>query len=293
MKHWRIICRVWVAITLMASLAAARLAGANQFYGDFSGVTIKYLGVNEVDSQIIGPPIVNSTPLQLFGPPTPPPPLSNDLSFDQMSFSVLVANGQFELQDGKLTMDIIPTVPELIIHSFLFAEGGGWRVFGPNGSALAEATLLFNDFRITETNGIPLVTPIIVNPSFTVSSVVQSGIANVFPSTGDITFTSAGGNGVGTWNIAAFFDIDAALAAANRSGELVTRIKVALDDQLLGVTQEEEGLSLAAIDKKHFIISTNANFIPEPSTLVLGILAGLGLAFVARRRCLPTSLIAK
>jgi len=269
-------------LALAVTLALANVASANQSYGNLVGPNIMYLGITEVDSQLAGPPPVNSTPAQLFGQPVLSPPGSNTMGFPSLSFGLQTANGQFGLQDGKLTMDIVPTTPQTFIHSLSFDEGGAWRVLGPQGGATAEATLLFNDLRITSLNGVPLPTAIIVNPAFSVNSVTQNGSAVVTPGTGDITFTSSGGNAVGTWNILANFDLDAALAANGKAGQRITGMSLSLDNQLFTQTTVTQGLTLAAIDKKNFFISA-VTTVPEPSTILLGLMGGVGMLVGGRR----------
>jgi hypothetical protein len=282
MTHLRfLILRSLLALAAMAMLAAAARATN---YSPVMGPKVTYSNINESDSQIAGPPPVTTSPAQLFGPPVLSPAGSDILSFNATSFMVLVANGQFELQDGTLRMDIAPNNPGGAIHLLSIDEGGGWRVLGPAGTATAEATLLFNDLRITSVNNVPLQNAIVVNPSFSVSDVIQNGAALVTPGTGDITFTSSGGNGVGTWDILANFNLDNALATHGLGGGRVTGLSLALDNQLLGQTQSANSLTLAQIDKKHFIITpTVTDPVPEPGTIILGLVGGVGLLFTRRQ----------
>jgi hypothetical protein len=269
------------ALLAVAGVLALAASAQATNYGSLNGPRINYLNISENDSQIIGPPTVTGTPIGLFGAPTLSPPGSDTMTFPNLTFSVGVANGTFELQDGKLSFDMTSN-PSTFIHSMSFDEGGAWRVLGPAGAAISEATLLFNDLRITSVNGIPLGSAIIVNPAFSVSNVIQNGAALVTPGTGDITFTSSGGNGVGTWDILANFNLDNALDTHgfNHNVDRITGMSVALDNQLFAQTQTTAGLTLATIDKKHFIVST-VSTIPEPSTMILGALGAAGLV-VAR-----------
>ncbi|MGA2442666.1 MAG: PEP-CTERM sorting domain-containing protein, partial [Tepidisphaeraceae bacterium] len=100
--------------------------------------------------------------------------------------------------------------------------------------------------------------------------------------TGDITFTSTGADAVGTWDITANFNLDAALAEADQTGK-VTSISVALNDQLFAQTTAVSTLTLASIDKKHFIVSgITTGILPEPGSLSL--LLGGGLMMMRRRK---------
>src|ERR1700693_5665855 len=187
--------------SLMALLGAVPLVLASaahaSLYTNQTGAHINYTNINEFDSQIIGPPVVNSSPTGLFGQPILTPPGSDNLSFPALTSSVQVADGQFELQDGKLTLDISPTSPHGSLHSLNFDEGGSWRVLGPNADdsstfTTAEATLIFNALQITSVNNVPLITPITVAPTFTETSVAQVGSAFQTDSPGDVTITSEG-----------------------------------------------------------------------------------------------------
>jgi hypothetical protein len=266
---------------VLASAAHASL------YTNQIGPDISYTNINEFDSQLAGPPPVSSTPTGLFGAPTLSPAGSDNLSFPTSTFIVLVADGQYEFQDGKLTMDIAPTSSTGTLDSLSFDEGGAWRVTGENASV--EATLLFNDLRITSLDNVPLASPIIVTPTFSQTITVQNGSPATATGTGDVAIgTGDGGDANGIWDITATFDLDAALAAAGKTGD-ITGVSVALDDQLLGDTgvNEESELNLGQIDKKHIIVSgitttTMSPGVPEPASLS-GLLLGAA-ALVMRRR---------
>ena len=272
------------AISAFAFLGSTRAAHAS-LYGNFVGPDVTYQNVSESDSQISGPPVVNSTPTGLFGAPLLIPAGSDDLTFPNMTFSAQAADGTFVLQDGKLTFNVVPTTPTANIQSLTFDEGGAWRVDGATGDASSEATLLFNSLSITSVNGVPLVTPIVVAPTFSETDTTQTGSASVAMATGDITFTSTGGNAVGTWDITADFNLTGALTAEFGAGagkEQITGISVALNDQLLANTTATTGLTLATIDKKHFNVTPITQNVPEPATLSL--LAGAGLLMGRRRK---------
>jgi hypothetical protein len=267
------------ALIAAAIFVATRSASA-ALYGNFVGPNVTYQNVSENDSQITGPPVVNSTPTGLFGAPLLIPTGSDDLTFSDLGFSSLAADGTFELQDGKLTFNIVPTTPSAFIHSLSFDEGGAYRVDGPTGDASSEATLLFNDVRITSVNGATLANPIIVSPTFNESQVSQTGSPGVSFASGDVKLTSTGGDATGTWDISAAFNFDAALASAAVSGR-ITGISVALNNELLTQTTSTDGLTLATMDKKHFIVTPVTTSVPEPASLAL--LLG-GSLLLARRR---------
>ncbi|MGD0541742.1 MAG: hypothetical protein ABSB33_09515, partial [Tepidisphaeraceae bacterium] len=251
--------------TLLGSVSLLVLTSAANasLYTNQIGPNISYTNINEFDSQMVGPPPVNSTPTGLFGAPVLSPPNSDNLTFPALTFSALVADGEFAFQDGKLIMDIAPTSPAGTIHSLTFDEGGAWNVMGSDSAATVEATLLFNDLRITSVNDVPLANPIIVTPTFTEDISVQNAPALTTTGTGEVTIASDGGDGNGLWDITASFNLDAALAAADLTGN-VTGMSVALDDQLYADTDADTDstVNLAQIDKKHFIVSGVTSEVP-------------------------------
>lgn len=274
------------AVPLVLASAAHASLYVNQI-----GPNISYTNINEFDSQIVAPPVVNSNPTGLFGQPALNPPGSDNLSFPALTFSVQVADGQSELQDGKLNLDISPTAPTGQLHTLNFDEGGSWRVLGPNADledspfTTAEATLIFNALQITSVNNVPLITPITVLPTFTETSTAQVGSAFQTYSPGDVTITSEGGTGIGIWDIGASFNLDAALAQNELTGN-VTGVSVALNNELFAQTFNTDSLTLGAIDKKHFTISgttTTGPGVPEPASLS-GLLIGAAGLVMRRRR---------
>jgi hypothetical protein len=289
MTHTRsLIYRSLLTLAFTATLAATAQATN---YSPLVGPNLTYSNISENDTQLIGPPAVNSSPTGLFGQPILTPAGSNILSFNDSTFSVAVAGGTFETQDGKLTMDITPTIPGSGIHKLSLDEGGAWQVIGADGTGISApayvtATLLFNDLRITAVNGVALGSAITVHPTFSLSATTQIGAAHTSTSTGadtgNVQITSAGGSGQGLWDIVAAFDIDAALAGAGKSGK-VTSLSLALDDKLLGNTISANGLTLAEIDKKHIILTPTTDPVPEPSTIVLGLVGGMGLLVGGRK----------
>jgi hypothetical protein len=254
---------------LLGSALVLGLSGMAQaaLYGNFAGANVTYQNVTETDSQLTGPPSVSSMPAALFGAPEISPPNSDDLTFPAISFSALEADGQFEFQDGKLTFGVVPNTPTVTIHSLSFDEGGAWSVDGPTDDATSQATLLFNDLRILAVNGVTLSPSIVVAPVFTETITTQNGSADTSTSNGQVLAASTGGDADGIWDITATFNLDAALASADLTGQ-ITGISVALDDQLLVQTvAPESGLSLAEIDKKHFIVSDVTTSVPEPTSI--------------------------
>lgn len=271
-----------VMVACAALLLTSAVSHATLTYGDLNGPNISYLHITESNTQLIGPPVVNTTPNQLYGAPMLSPPGSDTLSFPSMSFQAAGADGQFEFQDGKLTMNIAPSTINSVLHSLTFDEGGAWRLIGPDftsspsTASSVTATMLFNDLRITSLDGIPLSSPIIVAPTFSSSASPQTGTAHVNQTSGNIVISSAGNDAAGTWDINAAFNLDAALTGAGKTGR-ITSISVALDNQLLAQTSDLANLTLASIDKKHLFVSgaTTILDVPEPASLSVLLLGGL------------------
>jgi hypothetical protein len=253
-------------------------------YGNLSGPNSNFLNITENDQQFIGPPPVSSTPIGLFGPPQLVPPGSDTLTFPNMSFNVQAGNGQFALEKGKLQFDLTRANAGVFPHAMSFDEGGAWRVLGPAGGAIAEATLLFADVRITSVNGVPLGSAIIVNPTFNEAATTQTGLlAHIVLSQGDVNVTSVGGNSIGLWDITANFNFDTALDmhGFNHNTDRITGVSVALDNELFDQTQQVDGSTLATINKKHFLAMIDVP-IPEPSTMILGVVGATGLVLARR-----------
>jgi hypothetical protein len=271
-----------VAVLAMAS--QARATNFNSYPGPFAGPNVTYVNVMEGDSQNPGP-----DPTRLFGTPN----LSGDtLQFGQnntplgtgLSFRVDVGGAvPVLLKDGTLTMDLAATNQLGNISALSISEGGGYTILGGTVATQVSAALQipFNSaayvggLGISALNGIALATPIPVN--YTEAFAQGAGSSGIFTTTpSSIKFTGPGG---GTWSGIATFDIAGALAAAGRTGQRVTGLTLTLNNVLSG---SAEANALASIDKKSFEINVVAA-IPEPSTVVLGLMGGVGLLIGGRR----------
>ena len=70
------------------------------------------------------------------------------------------------------------------------------------------------------------------------------------------------------------------MTRTGHNGQRVTGLQFTLDDILSGTA--EPG-ALVEITKKDFLISTNSP-VPEPSSIILGVLGGLGMVTVGYRK---------
>jgi hypothetical protein len=281
-----------VALIATAAIFTAARPASAALYGNFVGPTITYQNVSEFDTQITSPPPVISTPASLFGAPQLIPAGSDSLTFPNITFSALAADGSLQQTDGQLTFNFVPTDGALI-HSLSFDEGGSYHLIGDTGNASDQALLAVNDVRITSVDGKALASPIIVPAVATPTVTPLSGAptvtdsSNVNGATTLLVTATLGSNDTGTWDITALFNFDAALAGAGLAGQQITGVSVALDDQLTASTDAQTlGHTLASIDKKRFIIMPGTpvgTTFPEPASLSLLIGGGLLLARRPRR----------
>ncbi len=290
MSHHPAIFRRACLLAAAAVLAIATQARAtifNSYPGPFVGPNVTYANVVEGDSA--NPP---PDPSRLFGTPN----LSGDsLIFSQnniplgtgLNFRVDVGGATpVLLKDGTLTMNIAATNPVTgNISGFSISEGGGYGILGGTLATQVAASLQvpFNSsfyvggLGITSLNGVPLGT--IIPVPYAESFATGPGSTGAFSATASgITFS---GPGSGTWNGFANFNIAAALAAAGKpANSRVTGLTLSLNNVLSGTA---EANAIAFIDKKAFSINAINTPIPEPSTIALGLLGGVGLIAGGRK----------
>jgi len=259
------------AATLVALASVANAATVN--YGNIVGPNIMYLNVVEQTNQFPGP-----APATLFGAPQ----LAGDnLDFNPLGFAGSAQNGDFLVQDGLLSIDTIMTNSPLgNISKLTINEGGGWIVVGGPNAATATATLVTGPVLVAQLNGVNGPVNVSVNPTYTFSH-TQTGAVTFVQGSNSLSFASNGGVGNGSWGITATYDIAGAIAAAGLpAGTRVTKLgTLALDNQLVRDTDPN---SFSYIDKKFFSISV-VTAIPEPSTILLGLMGGVGLVLGSRK----------
>ncbi len=266
-----------LAILVIASQARATIF--NSYPGPYVGPIVTYGNVIEGDND--NPPPDAS---RLFGTPN----LSaNSLQFSQnnlplgtgLNFRVDVGGAMpLLLKDGTLTMNISATNQATgNISAFVISEGGSYGILGGTLASQVNAALQipFNaagyagGLGITALNGVAL--PQIIPVPYTKVFVPGPGTIGAFSATASsITFS---GPGNGTWAGFASFNITAALVAAGKSGQRVTDLTLTLNNVLSGTAEPN---SIAFIDKKNISIGVPAP-IPEPSTVILGLMGVVGL----------------
>jgi hypothetical protein len=259
-------------LSAAALVALASVAHADANYGNIVGPNIMYLNVQEKDTQFPGP-----NPAQLFGPPS----LAGDnLVFNPLGFAGSAQNNDFLVQDGLLSIDQIMTNSPLgNISKLTINEGGGFIVVGGANAAVARATLIAAPVLVAQLNGVNGPVNVTVTPTYAFNH-VEAGPVTVVQGANSLQFTSNGGVANGSWGITATYDIAAAVAAAGLpNGTRVTKLgTLALDNQLVRDTDPN---SFSYIDKKFFNITVTA--IPEPSTILLGLMGGVGLVLGSRK----------
>jgi hypothetical protein len=280
------------AMGLTGVLVLTRGASA-ALYGNLVGPDLTYTNITENDSQLSGNPPVESVPSPaLFGPPSLSPANTDDMSFTDMSFAAEAADGGLVYQNGELTFGVVANLGQTL-QSLAFDEGGQWTLEGPPGDASVFASLVFDNLLITGVNGTPLSNDIVVAPTFSESFVPQSGPPVLFtPGPGTVTISTTtlpegvpAGISVGTWDITADFNLAGALAGDDMNGA-VTSVSVALDNTIEAQTTDvEDAVTLASIDKKHFIVTPvtapSEGAVPEPASLSMLACGGL---LLGRRR---------
>jgi len=266
-----ILRRALLSATALVALASVANATVNN-YGNLAGPNIMYLNVVETATQFPGP-----MPPTLLGAPQ----LAGDsLDFNPLAFAGSVQNNDFLVQDAQLSIDTIMTNSPLgQISKLTINEGGGFIVVGGPGAAIARASLITAPVLVAQVNGGPAPTTVTITPTLTFSN-TPSGPVTVTQNANSIQFASNGGVANGSWGITATYDVAAAIAAAGYpAGSRVTKLgTLAIDNQLVRDTDLN---SFSYIDKKFFNITVTA--IPEPSTVLLGLMGGVGLLIGGRR----------
>jgi hypothetical protein len=275
------------AIACVAVLALASAAHATIFnsFGTIVGSNATFTG-GERDTWTTDPTPPSAT--WLFGTPvisgsgnnlnfTPNPALTAK----PLAFSVS-SPGPEQFEDGALSVTISPTSPTGKIALMSISEGGGYFLQNAGPSSSVAAALNILGLVITEVDNTPISGIAVNGLNFTQSFANVSGNGNFTILPTGIVYT---GNNIpvatGIWSGNANFNVQAALDAALGTGHRATQLELELDNVLS--TTSIPGASVA-IDKKSFLIATSQNPVPEPASIVMGVLGGLGLATVSYRK---------
>jgi hypothetical protein len=242
---------------LVMSITGAHAAPIN--YGNFSGVPVDFVGVTE-DANSVGdaPP--------LFGPPT----VAGDaLDFDPVGFNAAAAGAAgVDITDGQLLFRIVAhdgfTVENVVLN-----EAGDTTLagFGTDASFTAvRGNVVVN---IYEVDGVGI------------NVVSEQFVMSFTPSGGDFGLLTDGGGGPlfnASWSGGVPINLDSILTAHGVPFVFgATEVSINLDNTLIALS--ENGTSTLIAKKNFGGLSITVN-IPEPASLIMLAIAGLGLVFV-------------
>jgi hypothetical protein len=236
-----------------AVFLAVPAAQATIIHSNVSGATVDFTGISE------GSP--TGDPLPLYGQPIA---VGDSLVFPTTaSFSATsLDGGPSDQTDGKLTFTMMAK-PGYTISAFNYAEGGLVTLNAPfGGGANAFAQVIgFAAIKVLEINNSPVNVP-----------AIQS-FMTVAPLGGQYLLSSIGGDSYSTgWS--------GSLSVPLPAG--TTKALVTLDNNLFAATLGNA--SRALIDKKSFDLDIDTELIPEPTTVMLGLSAFIGLSITTFRR---------
>jgi hypothetical protein len=247
-------CCASAAVLAIGVCCSARAESFSYGYGDRVAQTVTYGSVTETS-------IVNTT--AAYGSPS----VSKDsLYCDLISlgvFSITASSATSELKwtEGALSSRISAN-SGYAVNSLTILENGVYDVNGSGTSVTYAKVTLSGVLKITEVDG-KSITP--VTDSFSET----------------LTYTLS--NGSGDWNIPFTLDLDSILAASGISGN-VTAVTLTLDNMLYAAS---ETTSIAYIAKDMIQVDATTSVIdaaPEPSTIAMLGVAGIGLAIAAWRK---------
>lgn len=239
--------RTLTAVACLAAtalLSSAAARAATINYGNFNAPPVSFLQVTESSG---------TDPVPLFGPPSPYPV---GLDFNP-TFTSNASAGSADITDGQLNFTI-SSAPGIGITGLNLFEAGDYTLAGGGGPPTSVTAGVILRATITQINGLP-VAPINLPP-------VNASFSDALP----------GPAVAAPWSLGLFNNI----AAALQPGQNATRVDIAINNTL--VTTSEPN-SIAFIAKKEFQIGITTN-IPEPATLAMVGLAGVGLVAARRRR---------
>lgn len=246
--------RLYFAGAAMAMLLCVSAVQATINYGDFIGVQMKFLNVQETT-------MTTGDPEPMYGAPK----LSGDsLIFTNMTFSSYSTNGASDITDGKLDGTIeSKNNTAYYIDSIRFQEYGDTTLTG-TGTAATRSSVANSIFiTVWEVDNGTLTFP----EFFSINMVISEN--------GDWNLADDGAITGRLWSGILDVDVTALLQSKGYTGH-ATKLDFSMDNTL--TTQSEINTS-AYIAKKAAGLSVTPTLIPEPITLVL-----LGLGSLALRR---------
>jgi hypothetical protein len=220
-------------------------------YGDFTAASVIFKGVTEASatetSAVYGTPSV-------YG---------DAIAYNLSGVNVYANRGTFDFLDAQFTT-AIAAKSGYGIHTVNISEAGDYTLIGKGTSDTeVSAQLILASLKVCAVDGV------------TITPVSTSLIAS-------LNYTLDAKKGSGLWNLDLNVDIDSLLAAKGYTGK-ATLVTLTFDNSIYALS---ESTSVAYLAKKSLEVSANTSgtHVPEPGTLALLGIGGIGLAFGAWRK---------
>ena len=226
-------------------------------YGDFAGLSVSYLGVEETSATDTPP---------LFGAPSV---IGNTLDFDPKGYGATSSGGGApDITDGQLNFGVQAN-EGYGISSLQISEAGDYTVVGL-GTTDTYASV-----------GVPIFVDIVEVDGVAINPVQLQPIVTFTPNaSGKFELPTDAGVAV-IWKGSVSLDLNAALSNAGVPFHLgATALNVVLDNTL---TAQSEAAATSFIAKKDFKVGA-VTIVPEPTSLALALLGSLLLVPAMRRR---------
>jgi hypothetical protein len=220
-------------------------------YGDFTAASVVFQGVTEASATETSP---------VYGAPSV---YGDAIAYNLSGVNVYANRGTFDFLDAQFTT-AIAAQSGYGIHNVNISEAGDYTLIGKGTSDTAvSAKLILASLKVCAVDGA------------TITPVTTSLIASV-----DYSLDTKSGSGL--WNLDLNVDIDSLLAAKGYKGK-ATLVTLTFDNSIYALS---ESTSVAYLAKKSLEVSagTSGTSVPEPSTLALLGIGGIGLAFGAWRK---------
>jgi hypothetical protein len=242
----------------VAVLATQDASAAPLVYGNFSGATVDFIGVQEESSTEPGDPGP-----ALFGSPNV---AGDTMDFDPQGFAASSTGAASDITDSNLQFLVMAKNMNVGIGSLSFLEAGDATLAGLAGEARAGVTTtIFPEIRERNIGGV--LTPVNINlPTVSLGFNPQGEFLK-----------SVDGAGGFVWDGSGLVDLSA-------YGNPVTKLFISLDNTLRAESTEGASAFIQKKDADALIITVTTGIIPEPSTAVIAMLAVALLGAIGRRR---------